>query len=186
VPGAYDEEHRLTHLIEARRFDDFRGRTQELADDALRGDADERRNKRARIEVMLKRAAREWPAKESIVPLQEALVSFAQAGSRIGNPGEMQYMISRALNAVVDGMSARPELAACIPAILDERLLGFLRHPAAEIDMAAYSTLDSSIREARTVIGAIPPSQRGLVPGMLILREGLVSLTTPQRQVTRS
>jgi hypothetical protein len=155
-PVVYDDENRFTHLLQARRFDDFRRMTRALTDDLGRGDAEARRQKRAKLENTLRRAARDWPADASPDALAAALVEFAEAGSHVGNPGEMQYIISRALSALIDGMNVRPELSSCLPDILPVGLIDFLRHPAAEIDMAAYSTLDVAIRRAFAAVGSDP------------------------------
>ena len=152
----YVDENRFAHLIEARRFDDFRSAISLLIEDILKGDDDQRRQKRATLQDTLERATRHWPLEESIAPLGDALAAFAAAGSRMGHYGEKQYVISRALDAAVQGMRLRPDLAPVIPAILQDNLLGFLQHPIAEVDMAAYSTLDCSIRRAREAIGSDP------------------------------
>lgn len=154
--AAYSEQNRLIHLIEARRFDDFRRELSRLTGDILIGDADERRRKRSSLQGTLERVARDWPADADIAPLADALVGFADAGGSVGHYGEKQYVIARALDATLAGMHVRSELAATVPKILDRRLLAFLQHPVAEIDMAAYSALDSAIRRARDEIGSDP------------------------------
>ncbi len=153
---AYLDEHRLTHLIEARRFAEFQTAVASLIEGLLVGTEEERRQRRANLEGTLMSAARIWPQDESAVPLAAGLAAFAAAGSRTGHYGEMQYVIGRALDAAVEAIRLRPELASVIPQILNGQLLRFLNSPVADVDMAAFSYLDSAIRKARAAVGTNP------------------------------
>ncbi len=79
------------------------------------------------------------------------MLAFRDAGRAligIDNYGDGEYTLAAALRALIGVIPRRPQLKTWLPLIVELRLKAFMQHPVADLNMAAWSTLDGAMDEA--------------------------------------
>ncbi len=123
-----------------------------LIDGLVGGDELSRRESRRKLSAALEYALLEAG---DPVPLRGEIEALRNAGwSLIGQAeyGEGEYTLAAAIETLTTAARRRAQLAAWLPLVVDQRLKSFMQAPVADLNMAAWSTLDLAITEADRLI----------------------------------
>jgi hypothetical protein len=121
---------------------------QELLAGLIAENEDVRRASRKALRESLRGAL---AAGDDLAPLKACIEAVRDAGWKLigqAQYGDGEYTLAAAIEAVTEVIPQRPELKAWLPLLVEERLKSFMQHPAAELNDAAYSTLDLAIDRA--------------------------------------
>jgi hypothetical protein len=119
-----------------------------LIDGLVGGDEEARRGHRRALAAALSEAL---IGATDLDALKPEVLAFRDAGwALIGtcNYGDGEYTLAAALRVLLGAIPRRPQLAAWLALIIEPRLKSFMQHPIADLNMAAWSTLDAAMDEA--------------------------------------
>jgi hypothetical protein len=124
------------------------GNLKPLIDGLGGGDEGTRRSHRRALEAALSEALTNAADLDALKP---DVLAFRDAGWAligIGNYGDGEYTLAAALRTLIGVIPRLPQLKAWLPLIVEPRLEAFMQHPIADLNMAAWSTLDGAMDEA--------------------------------------